>query len=81
MSKCFSRGHPLSTRLPGHAALSRYRIYVLTPQERISDARECEYEDDQAALAAAQVLRGDRYAVEIWSGERLVDRIGAEFSL
>ncbi|WP_304217902.1 hypothetical protein [Phenylobacterium aquaticum] len=61
--------------------LSPYRIYVLTPQERISDAQEADYADDQAALDAAQALKGDRFAAEVWSGERLVRRIGGEFSL
>ncbi|HPA40021.1 MAG TPA: hypothetical protein PLV04_14830 [Phenylobacterium sp.] len=61
--------------------MNRYRIYVLNPQERISDAQEGEYPDDQAALTAAADLCGDRFAVEVWSGERLVDRLGGEFRL
>lgn len=61
--------------------MTPYRIYVLTAQERISDAREADYADDQAALEAAQALKGDRFAVEVWTGERLVERIGGEFSL
>lgn len=61
--------------------MNRYRIYVLTAQERISDAQEGEYPDDQSALSAAAALRGDRFAAEVWSGERLVDRLGAEFKL
>ncbi len=59
----------------------RYRIYVLTSQERISDAQERDFPDDQTALTAAADLRGDRFAVEVWRGESLVDRLGAEFRL
>ena len=65
----------------GFAEVSPYRIYVLTAQERISDAREADYADDQEALEAARALKGDRFAAEVWSGERLVERIGAAFSL
>lgn len=61
--------------------MTAYRIYVLTAQERISDAREADYADDKAAIEAGQALKGDRFAVEVWTGERLVERIGAEFSL
>jgi hypothetical protein len=61
--------------------VNRYRIYVLTPQERISDAQEGDFPDDQAALSAAATLRGDRFAVEVWRGESLIDRLGGEFRL
>lgn len=61
--------------------MSPYRIYVLTVQERISDAREDDYADDKAAQEAARALKGDRFAAEVWSGERLVERIGGAFSL
>lgn len=63
-----------------------YRLYVLSPQERIADAREALFPDDGAALAQADALRRDDYpvevwAVEVWTGERLVGRVGGEFNL
>lgn len=63
-----------------------YRLYVLSPQERIADAREALFPDDVSALAQADALRHHEYptevfAVEVWTGERLVGRVGGEFSL
>jgi hypothetical protein len=58
-----------------------YRLYVLSQQERIADVREAQFPDDDAALDQAKALRRDNYAVEIWTGERLVARLGGEFTL
>lgn len=56
-----------------------YRLYVVTPQENISAAFEKEYRNDQEALARAACLQQERHAVEVWSGERLVGRVGSAF--
>ncbi len=61
--------------------MTEYRIYVLTPQERIDETRQGCFPDDAAALAQAEALRRDGYAAEVWAGERLVGRVGGEFSL
>ncbi|WP_332701625.1 hypothetical protein [Devosia sp.] len=61
--------------------MNSYRLYVLGPQERLWDARELQFCDDEAALAQADTLRQDNCAVEVWTGERLVARLGAEFNL
>jgi hypothetical protein len=56
-----------------------YRLYVLDQQDRIEDAIEDEFADDCAALAQAAVARKNEYAVEVWTGERLVARLGGAF--
>lgn len=61
--------------------MNSYRLYVLSPQERVADAREVQLPDDNTALAQADALRQDNYAVEVWVGERLVGRVGGEFTL
>jgi hypothetical protein len=61
--------------------MNSYRLYVLSPQERVADAREAQFPDDNTALAQADALRQDNYAVEVWVGERLVGRVGGEFNL
>ena len=61
--------------------MTHYRIYILTPQERINEAREGVFPDDRAALAEAMQLRRDNFAAEVWAGKRLVGRIGEAFSL
>ena len=48
--------------------MNSYRLYVLSPQERVADAREVQFPDDHAALAQADALRQDNYAVEVWTG-------------
>lgn len=61
--------------------MNSYRLYALSPQERIADAREAQFPSDDAALAQADEMRNDHYAVEVWTGERLVGRVGGEFTL
>ena len=59
----------------------QYRIFILTAQERIDEAREGVFANDRAALAKAAQMRRDSFAAEVWAGERLVGRVGQEFSL
>ena len=61
--------------------MNSYRLYILNPKERIADAHEGPYADDDAALAQASAMSesGGAYAVEVWTGERLVGRVGGEF--
>ncbi len=59
--------------------MKSYRLYVVTPQEDISAAFEKEYQSDQEAMARAACLQQERHAVEVWSGERLVGRLGGAF--
>ncbi len=61
--------------------MTQYRFYVLSSQERITEAREGIFPDDKTALAEAVQMRRDRFAAEVWSGERLVGRVGEAFSL
>jgi hypothetical protein len=61
--------------------LSLYRIYVLNAQDRIARSIEALFPTDRAALAGARNAQADFYAAEVWDGERLVGRLGGEFSL
>ncbi len=61
--------------------MSRYRIYILTTQERIARSLETDFADDAAALRGAEDARAGQHAAEVWDGERLVGRLGCEFSL
>jgi hypothetical protein len=61
--------------------MKAYRLYVLSRQECVAEAREFQFADDNTALARADELREDNYAVEVWTGERLVGRLGGEFHL
>lgn len=62
--------------------MSSYRLYLLDPHERIASISEHEFaSDDDARAAAAAALQEDHYAAEVWEGDRLVDRLGGEFSL
>lgn len=58
-----------------------YRLYLLNREDRIADALEGLFTDDQAALARAETARKGHYAVEVWNGGRLVGRLGQEFML
>jgi hypothetical protein len=61
--------------------MAPYRIYILTPQERVDEAREGVFPNDKAALAEAAQMRRNAFAAEVWAGDRLVGRIGHEFRL
>lgn len=58
-----------------------YRYYVLSAQDRIAEERRLDCIDDRRAVQAALRLRGDRYAVEVWAGQRLVARLGGELRI
>ncbi|MDP1875294.1 hypothetical protein [Phenylobacterium sp.] len=60
--------------------MQHYRVYIVTPEENISEAVEVDYRDDRHALAEAARLGDARHAVEVWTGERLVGRLGEAFN-
>jgi hypothetical protein len=59
--------------------MDSYRLYVLDRQDRVEDAIENDFADDGAALAEAEAVRKGEYAVEVWTGRRLVGRLGGDF--
>lgn len=61
--------------------MSIYRYYVLSEKDRIAEQRELACADDRRAVQTALRLRRDRYAVEVWTGERLVARVGGELRI
>jgi hypothetical protein len=61
--------------------MNSYRLYLLTPQERIAAALVREHTTDQDALEGAERIQGEHHAVEVWEGARLVGRLGGEFAL
>lgn len=60
--------------------MQHYRLYVVTREERIAEAVEVECRDDRHALAEAERLGGAEHAVEVWTDERLVGRLGEAFN-
>ena len=60
--------------------MARYRIYVLDGDDQVANLVEREMVDDAAATNAAEVLRGDSPAAEVWRGVDLVTRTGASFA-
>jgi len=61
--------------------MTRYRLYVLNRHDAIAEAIEDQFEDDRRALAQAEAVRHNNFAVEVWSGPRLVGRIGGAYSV
>ncbi len=59
--------------------MKHYRLYVVTAGEDISQTLERDYPNDHEALAQAARLRAQEHAVEVWTGERLVARLGGDF--
>jgi len=57
-----------------------YRIYLLDSDDRVAAVVEREMESDAAATRAAEALRGEASAVEVWRGAELVTRTGAVFA-
>ena len=52
--------------------MSSYRLYMVSGvTRRFEPAQELEAEDDQQAIAAAEVARAAR-AAELWQGNRMV---------
>jgi hypothetical protein len=60
--------------------MANYRIYVLDGEERIAVMVERDIESDADAAQAAEILRGNRSAAEVWRGADLVSRTGAVFT-
>lgn len=58
-----------------------YRLYLLNREDRVADSLEGLFADDREALAKAEASSKDFYAVEVWTGGRLVARLGHEFLL
>lgn len=61
-------------------SMTSYRIYLLDSDDRIAAVVEREMESDDAAMHAAEALRGDSPAAEVWRGAELVTRTGALFT-
>lgn len=53
-----------------------YRLFLLNASGRFRGVVERECSSDAEAVLAAEALRETRCGVEIWSGERLVARLG-----
>ena len=60
--------------------MTNYRIYLLDSDDRVAALVEREMESDAAAMHAAEALRGDSSAAEVWRGTELVTRTGALFT-
>ncbi|HVI33696.1 hypothetical protein [Phenylobacterium sp.] len=58
-----------------------YRIYVLSGDERIAQALEDRFANDNEALERAEDVYAGHYAAEVYDGERLVARLGGPFKL
>jgi|KBSSwiStaDraftv2_1062776.scaffolds.fasta_scaffold03182_10 hypothetical protein len=61
--------------------MTAYRLYVLDERDLVADAIENEFTSDGEALARAEAVLCDEYAVEVWAGQRLVGRLGADFEV
>ena len=61
--------------------MTAYRLYVLDERDLVADAIENEFMSDGEALARAQAVLRDEYAVEVWAGQRLVGRLGGDFEV
>ena len=59
--------------------MTSYRLYILNQQDLVADAIENEFASDKEALARAEAVRLEQYAVEVWTGDRLVGRLGGAF--
>jgi hypothetical protein len=61
--------------------MHKYRIYILNLQDRIAEILEDSFTSERHALERADHLRGGHYAAEVWTGERLVARLGGVLQL
>jgi hypothetical protein len=61
--------------------MNTYRIYVLNSQDRVEDIVENPFASDHEALETAEDLSAGQYAAEVWSGERLIARLGGVLCL
>ncbi|MBV8681294.1 MAG: hypothetical protein JO111_00365 [Caulobacteraceae bacterium] len=60
--------------------MTSYRIYVLDSDDHVASVVEREMDSDAAAMNAAEALRGDSSAAEVWRGVDLITRTGASFT-
>lgn len=61
--------------------MSRYRIYLLDGEDRIAAELEERFASERAAVVCAEMARSGQYAAEVWTGERLVERLGGGLKL
>jgi hypothetical protein len=61
--------------------MARYRIYLLDGEDKIAGELEAPFVSDAAALVCAEVARIGQYAAEVWTGARLVERLGGVLKL
>ena len=61
--------------------MTYYRLYMLNRHDAIDQALEDQFEDDRCALARAETEGRSYFAVEVWTGQRLVGRVGGEYSV
>lgn len=60
----------------GFEKVASYRLYCLDGVDKVASAEWVEAQDDEAAIAAAEGVRGGR-TCELWQGKRLVARLGS----
>lgn len=60
--------------------MARYRIYVLDSDDRVASLVEREMDNDADAMSAAEAMRGESSAAEVWLGPDLITRTGASFA-
>jgi hypothetical protein len=58
--------------------MAYYRIYLLSDDDRIQEAREAHCDTDHDAMVTAKGLAGDYPAVEIWKDGQRVGRFRAD---
>jgi hypothetical protein len=56
--------------------VATYRLYCLDGVDKVASAEWLEADDDEAAIAAADEMRGGR-TCELWQNSRLVARMEA----
>ena len=52
--------------------MTDYRVYLLTPENKIAEASDIVCASDREALNEAAAMIGIHAAAEVWSGQRLV---------
>lgn len=65
-----------AARKNGFEKVASYRLYCLDGVDKVASAEWVEAQDDEAAIAAAEGIRGAR-TCELWQGKRLVARLGS----
>lgn len=59
--------------------MTYYRLYMLNRHDMVAGSIEDQFEDDRRALAQAEAVGRDHFAVEVWTGQRLVGRVGGDY--